>query len=108
MAMSLFPVVMTPCCPLISPPSHFLKVALRNSSIDLCQISETWQDINKKDHNDKIEWLEKQFGYKWYSFVRPKYRDDGSLTGGGGCAVLVNTRNWLSIHLDCMQLYYNV
>ena len=84
----------------VFPKFQHLCETLQNSRIDLCQISETWQDINKKDHNDKIERLEKQFGYKWYSFARPKYRDDGSLTGGGGCAVLVNTRNWLSTHLD--------
>ena len=29
-----------------------------------------------------------------------KYRDDGSLTGGVGCAVIVNTRNWLSHQLE--------
>ena len=29
-----------------------------------------------------------------------KYRDDGSLTGGVGCAVIVNTRNWLSHKLE--------
>ena len=40
--------------------------------------------------------LENVLGYKWYSYARPKYRDDGSLSGGGGTAILVNARNWLS------------
>ena len=73
---------------------------LQNSRIDIAQISETWQDVNKADHNQKIDSLENQFGYKWYSYARPKYKDDGSMTGGGGSAILVNTRNWLSHHLD--------
>ena len=44
--------------------------------------------------------MENQHGFKWYSYSRAKYRDDGSLTGGGGCAILVNKRNWLSDHLE--------
>ena len=73
---------------------------LQNSRVDLAQISETWQDVRKDDHNEKIDKLENQYGYKWYSFARPKYRDNGSLTGGGGSAILVNSRNWLSNQLD--------
>ena len=84
----------------IFPKFNDLVLKLQNHRIDVAQISETWQDINKKDHNDKIDILEHQLGYKWYSFARPKYRDTGSLTGGGGTAVLVNSRNWLSQHLD--------
>ena len=82
------------------PKWNDLTQRLQNSRIDLAQISETWQDIKKKDHNDKIDILENTLGYKWYSFARPKYKDDGSLTGGGGTAVVVNSRNWLSEHLD--------
>ena len=55
--------------------------------------------MNKKDHNDKIDLLENKHGYLWYSYARPKYKDDGSLTGGGGSAILVNSRNWLSQQL---------
>ena len=33
-------------------------------------------------------------------FAKAKYRDNGSLTGGGCCAVLVNARNWLSNQLE--------
>ena len=84
----------------IFPKFNDLVLKLQNHRIDLAQISETWQDVNKKDHNDKIDILEHKLGYKWYSFARPKYRDTGSLTGGGGTAVLVNSRNWLSQHLD--------
>ena len=62
----------------------------------MAQISETWQDVKKHEHNEKIDILENVLGYKWYSYARPKFRDDGSLTGGGGTAILVNTRNWLS------------
>ena len=68
--------------------------------MDIAQISETWQGVRKGDHNDKIDRLDNQYGYKWYSYARPKYRDDGSITGGGGSAVLVNSRNWLSNQLE--------
>ena len=84
----------------VFPKFDDLTQKLQNSRVDICQISETWQDIKKSDHNNKINILENQFGYKWYSYARPKYKDDGSLTGGGGCALLVNSRNWLSSHLD--------
>ena len=73
---------------------------LQNHRIDIAQISETWQDVKKKDHNDKIDFLKNKLGYTWFSFARPKYKDDGSLTGGGGTAILINSRNWLSQSLD--------
>ena len=84
----------------VFPKYDDLVHKLKNSRIDLAQISETWQDINKQEHKKKIDTLEHQHGYKWYSYARAKYRDDGSLTGGGGCAILVNTRNWLSHQLS--------
>jgi hypothetical protein len=84
----------------IFPKFDDLVDKLENSRIDIAQISETWQDIKKVDHNTKIDKLENHYGYKWYSYARSKYRDDGSITGGGGCAVLVNSRNWISNHLD--------
>ena len=84
----------------VFPKYDDLVNKLQNSRIDLAQISETWQDINKQEHKQKINTLEHQHGYKWYSYARAKYRDDGSLTGGGGCAILVNTRNWLSHQLS--------
>ena len=79
---------------------------LENSRVDIAQISETWQDVRKGDHNDKIDRLDNQYGYKWYSYARPKYRDDGSITGGGGSAVLVNSRNWLSNHLVDIMAWF--
>ena len=72
---------------------------LLNHRIDVAHISETWQDLKKPDHNQKIDILENRFGYKWYSFARPKYKDDGSKTGGGGSAILVNQRNFLSAEI---------
>ena len=84
----------------VFPKFSDLIQKLQNNRVDIGQISETWQDINKSDHKDKLNSLENQYGYKWYSYARPKYRDDGSLTGGDGCALLVNSRNWLSDHLD--------
>ena len=84
----------------IFPKFSDLVHKLNNSRISIAQISETWQDINKLEHNQKIDTLEHQYGYKWYSFARAKYRNDGSLTGGGGCAVLVNMRHWLSHELE--------
>ena len=80
----------------IFPKVKDLMQKLQNNRIDIAQISETWQDINKKDHNDKIDVLENKLGFIWYSYARPKYRDNGTMTGGGGSAILVNTRNWLS------------
>ena len=41
--------------------------------IDVAQISETWQDVKKDDHKQKIELLENKHGYKWYSFARQKF-----------------------------------
>ena len=75
--------------------NHFIE-KLVNNRFDVVQISETWQDVNKHEHNQKIEELENKLGFKYYSFARAKYRDDGSLTGGGGSAILVNQRNFSS------------
>ena len=77
----------------VFPKFRDLVQKLQNSRIDVAQISETWQDVKKKDHNDKIDTLKNKFGYTWYSYARSKYKDDGSLTGGGGSAILVNSRN---------------
>ena len=81
---------------------------LLNYRIDIAQISESWQDVRKKDHNDKIDILEHRFGYKWYSFARPKYRDDGSLTGGGGSAICVSQRNFSSSKIEEIVVPKNV
>ena len=81
---------------------------LLNLRIDVAQISESWQDVNKDDHNDKIATLEHSLGYKWYSFARPKYRDDGSLTGGGGTAICVNQRNFSSSKIEDIVVPQNV
>ena len=78
------------------PKYNDLIEKLVNNRIDVVQISETWQDVKKDDHNDKIDELENKYGYKFYSYARAKYRDDGSLTGGGGSALLVNQRNFSS------------
>ena len=83
----------------IFPKFNDLVEKLQNSRIDIAQISETWQDLKKREHNDKIDVLKNRYGYLWYSFARSKYKDDGSLTGGGGSAILINSRNWLSEHL---------
>ena len=56
--------------------------------------------MKKNDHNEKIDILENHIGYKWYSYARPKYKDNGLLTGGGGTAILVDSRNWLSQQID--------
>ena len=56
--------------------------------------------MNKKEHEDKIDILKNRIGYDWYSYARPKYRDNGSMTGGGGTAILVNCSHWLSQHLN--------
>ena len=41
----------------IFPKFNDLVEKLQNSRIDIAQISETWQDIKKKEHNDKIDVL---------------------------------------------------
>ena len=73
---------------------------LVNHRIDVSQISETWQDVKKDDHNNKIDELLNKFGFEWYSFARPKYRENGSLTGGGGSAIFVNQRNFASSKIE--------
>ena len=84
----------------VFPKFRDLVLKLQNLRIDIAQISETWQDVNKADHNDKIDNLKERIGYDWYSYARAKYRDNGCLTGGGGTAILVNRRYWLSQHLN--------
>ena len=84
----------------VFPKYDDLVKKLQNHAIDVAQISETWQDVNKKEHNDKIDVLEHRFGFKWHGFARPKYRDNGSLTGGGGSAILVNQRNFTSTTIE--------
>ena len=81
---------------------------LINHRLDVVQISETWQDVLKEDHKIKIDELENKHGYKWYSFARKKFRDDGSLTGGGGSAILVNQRNFTSSSIDDIIVPRNV
>ena len=51
---------------------------LQNSKVDVAHISETWQDVNKSEHNKKIDTLLNRYGFKWYSFARSKYRDNGT------------------------------
>ena len=92
----------------VFPKFDDLVKKLENHCIDVAQISETWQDINKKEHNDKIDVLEHRFGIKWHSFARPKYRGNGSLSGGGGSAILVNQRNFNSSTIDDIIVPQNV
>ena len=58
----------------VFPKFDDLIQKLQNHRIDIGQISETWQDIKKKDHNDKIDVLKNNLGYNWYSFSRPSTR----------------------------------
>ena len=92
----------------VFPKFNDLTDKLQNHRIDVAQISESWQDIKKDEHNKKIDILENRFGYKWYSFARPKFRDDGSKTCGGGSAVLVNQRSFLSSELKDIVVPKNV
>ena len=92
----------------VFPKFDDLIKKLLNHTIDVVQISETWQDVNKKEHNDKIDVLENKFGYKWHSFARPKYRDNGTITGGGGSAVLVNQRNFTSSTIEDIVVPQNI
>ena len=82
----------------VFPKFQDLVSKLLNSRIDIAQISETWQDVNKNEHNQKIDTLENQHGFKWFSYARQKYRDNGDMTGGS--AILVNSRNWIPHHLQ--------
>ena len=93
---SSLPIIYSANARSIFPKFKDLTQKLQNHRIDIVQISETWQDLKKTDHNEKINLLENKLGFFWYSYARPKYKDDGSITGGGGSAILVNSRNWLS------------
>ena len=79
-----------------------------NLNIDVIQISETWHDVQKQSHNEKIDILEQRYGYKWHGFARPKYRETGQLAGGGGAAILVNQRNFISNTIDEIDVPQNV
>ena len=92
----------------VFPKFDDLVDKLVHHRVDVAQISETWQDVKKQDHKQKIEELENKYGYKWYSFARPKFRDDGSLTGGGGSTILVNQRNFSSSKIDDIIVPKNV
>jgi hypothetical protein len=81
---------------------------LVNNRIDVVQISETWQDVKKMDHKDKIDLLENKYGYKSYSFARHKYRDNGDLTGGGGSEIFVSQRNFTSSLIEDIVVPHNV
>ena len=83
----------------VFPKFEDLTDKLQNHCIDIAHISETWQDLKKEEHKKKIDILDNRFGYKWYSYARPKFRDDGTKTCGGGSAILVNQRNFLSAEL---------
>ena len=92
----------------IFPKFADLIEKINNHRLDIIQISETWQDVNKDDHKHKIDILENHYGFKWYSFARSKYRDDGSATGGGGTAVLVNQRNFSSSIIQDITIPKNI
>ena len=92
----------------IFPKLKDLAEKLQNNSIDIAQISETWQDIHKQEHNDKIDILENRLGYKWYSYARPKYKDDGQMSGGGGSAILINQRTFLSSEIRDISVPKNL
>ena len=92
----------------VFPKFNDLTQKLLNHRIDVAHISESWQDTKKREHNTKIDMLENRFGYKWYGYARPKYRDDGSKTCGGGSAILVSQRNFLSSELKDIDVPKNV
>ena len=92
----------------IFPKFDDLIEKLLNHTIDVLQISETWHDILKQSHNDKIDMLEQRFGFKWHGFARKKYRDNGQVTGGGGTAIVVNQRNFISSTIDEIDVPQNV
>ena len=97
---STFPKIYSANARSIFPKLKDLIEKLQNHRIDVAQISESWQDVTKGEHNDKIDMLENRFGFKWYGFARHKYRDDGTKTSGGGTAILINQRNFMSAKLD--------
>ena len=55
---SVLPVIYSANARSIFPKFADLVHKLQNSRIDIGQISETWQDINKNEHNQKIDVLE--------------------------------------------------
>lgn len=84
----------------IFPKFSDLVEKLIHHRIDVTQISETWHDVTNDDHKHKIDILENKLGFKFYSIARQKFRDDGSLTGGGGAAILVNQKNYSSCLIE--------
>lgn len=73
---------------------------LEHYHIDVATISETWEDILDKDHNDKIEILKNNHGYEWHSLARPKYLESGKRHGGGGVAVITKCTTFYTTVLD--------
>ena len=92
----------------IFPKFRDFTEKLQNHRVDIAQISETWQDVKKQEHNNMIDILENRLGKKWCSTARPKFRDNGTKTGGGGCAILINQRNFLSSRITDIDVPQNV
>ena len=59
--------------------------------IGVGSISETWEDHTSIKHKLKIEKLENVHGFKWFGCSRPKKLENGTVTSGGGQAIVINT-----------------
>ena len=69
---------------------HFTE-QLVNYRIGIASISETWEDVSNVHHKLLISNLENKNGFKWFGCSRPKVKDNGTKTAGGGQAIVVNS-----------------
>ena len=92
----------------VFPKFKDLTEHLENHRIDIGHISESWEDINSKDHKEKKDVLENRSGFYWFSYARPKYKEDKTKGGGGGSAVLVNKRHYNACIIEEITVPKNV
>ena len=75
------------------------KHILFTKSITIASVSETWEVPDSIHHSLIKQDLEHNLGYKWFGAGRPKVKENGKWTQGGGHAVLVNMA-----HMDATKI----
>ena len=75
----------------VFPKLKDFKNILFSRNITIASVSETWEVPGSIHHSLVKQDLEQRMGYKWFGVGRPKLKENGEWTQGGGQAVLVNT-----------------
>ena len=81
------------------PKMKNFKHILFTKSITIASVSETWEVPESIHHSLVKQDLEHNMGYKWFGVGRPKVKENGEWTQGGGHAILVNIA-----HMDANKI----